>query len=360
MKIKKIAAILLAAAMTVVSLAGCSTETPANAATYNGGEVAAGVYIFNQISALNAAYAQITNPYMTGTNVLDQKIDGVTVEQWVIDGAAEATKMHAAMKSEADRLGVTLDEETVNQINSEVELAWTTAGSYYDALGISKEAAAEVTVINLLADKVFEAYYGEGGEHAVPADELKSYFDYNFRRCMMIVVSLLDPATGVPLSEEQQAAAREAYAAYKDHIANGTELLDITYLELQRMNEMMGITDPIPVLTEQQAEMLFLRDGSGYPQGLSDMIFADGVEMNTPLFYEDDQYLVIFDVRELDRDGTTFESYKPTLLSILRSDDFIEKIEAVAETINFAPVADFKKAFPVRAILMAQAKANAQ
>ena len=360
MKIKKIAAIVLAAVMAIASLAGCSTARPETAASYNGGSVAAGVYIFNQLTALSDAYSRISNPYLSGINVLDQKLDGVTIEQWVIDRAAEATKIHAAVKSEAERLGVKLDEETINSIKSEVEFAWETAGSYYDALGISKEAAAEVTEINFLADKLFDAYYGEGGTDEVPVDELKSYFDYNFRRCMMVVVSLIDAATGAPLTEEQQAAAKEAYAAYKDYIANGTSMLDITYLELQRMNDMMGVTDPIPVLSEEQAEMLFMRDGAGYPQGLSDMIFTDGIEMNKPLFYEDDQYLVIFEVHELDKDGTAFESYKPTLLSMLKTVDFTDKIKAASESIGFTPSADFGKAFPVRAILMAQSKEQAK
>ena len=362
MKMRKIAAIVLAAAMAAVSLAGCGTERPAVAATYNGGEIGAGVYIFNQFIALNNAYAQINNPYMTGTNMLDQKIDGVTMEDWVVNNAAEAIKIHAAMKSEADRLGVTLDEETNTLINNEVELAWETQGSYYDSLGISKEAAAEVTKMDLISQKLFEAYYGEGGPEEVPADELKAYFEDNFRRGMMVVVSLVDSTTGAALTAEQQAAAKDAYAQYKEHIANGTSLLDITYLELQRINEMKGITDPIPALTEEQAEMLFVKDSGTYPQGLNDMMFADGVAMNTPLFYEDEQYLVIFEVRELDKDGKTFESYKPTLLSVLKSEEYAEKIKEVAETINFTPVGDLKKVFPVRAILMAQSKvqANAQ
>ncbi len=361
MKMRKIAAIVLAAAMAVLSLAGCSTEAPAVVATYDGGEISSGVYIFNQITALNTAYNQLINQYNTGSNILNQKIEGVTVEKWVNNNAQEAIKIHAAMNSEAERLGVSADQETLELLKQEMDVTWLTAGSYYDDIGVSQEDALEVAKFNLVADKLFEAYYGEDGEYAVSEEELRAYFEENFRRSMMVVVSLIDTTTGEPLAKEYQDAARESYNIYKEQIANGASILEVALLEMQRVNDMNGITDPIPTMTEQQAEMLYSREGAGYPEGLRDMMFADGVEMNTPLFYEDDQYLIIFDIRETDdKEGATFESYKPTLLSLYKMPEFLEKVNAVAETINFKTSVDLEKAFPVRAILIAQAKGQQQ
>ena len=57
MNTKRFAALVLAAALAVCSVSGCTFgEKTRIAATYSGGEVPAGVYIAHQLTALNEAY----------------------------------------------------------------------------------------------------------------------------------------------------------------------------------------------------------------------------------------------------------------------------------------------------------------
>ena len=62
MTIKKLAAFGMALGMAAVSFSGCGSKTPETSATYNGGSIPAGVYIFNQFNAMNEAYQKVANP----------------------------------------------------------------------------------------------------------------------------------------------------------------------------------------------------------------------------------------------------------------------------------------------------------
>lgn len=110
MNTKRFAALVLAAALAVCSVSGCTFgEKTRIAATYSGGEVPAGVYIAHQLTALNEAYYKV--PDMS-KNVLEQEIDGAKAADWINNRAAELTRTFVAVESEFDRLGLTLDPET--------------------------------------------------------------------------------------------------------------------------------------------------------------------------------------------------------------------------------------------------------
>ena len=96
MNFKKFAALLLCAAM-LLCFAGCgSAEKPAVVATYNGGELPGGIYVFNQITAINQALSVAGNPYAAQSDqILSQKIDGISGEQWINNLAANMRSKQA-------------------------------------------------------------------------------------------------------------------------------------------------------------------------------------------------------------------------------------------------------------------------
>ena len=70
MNIKKLAVLALAVCIGVMSLAGCGAKAPQIAASYNGGDIPAGVYITHQINAVNDAFTKLNNPYLTPAELL--------------------------------------------------------------------------------------------------------------------------------------------------------------------------------------------------------------------------------------------------------------------------------------------------
>ena len=349
MKLKKLAAFLLAA---VIALGGCANKLPDTAATYNGGEVSGGMFVFQQLNAANVAYGLLPNPYMQIDELLAQPIEGVTAEQWINNYAVDLVKLNTAISIEAARLGIELDPALIVEIDKQANETWQLEGEAMERMGVTVDDIKQIAKNNLLSNEVFMAYFGENGTDPVSDEEIKKYFVENYRRSLMAVVSLVDPTTGMPLDEESEAAAKAAFADYKSKIANGAQIIDIIALEQQRLNELSGVTDANVELSEAETEVILGKEGSDYPAGLRDMLFDPNAKMNTPLFYEDEQFLIVFDIRDVLRNEADLEGAKTALLSIYKAKDFEDRLLAAADAANFTVIPNLEKEFSVKSLLI--------
>lgn len=331
MTIKKLVALGLALGMAAVSLTGCGGRQAEIAATYNGGSIPAGVYIWNQINAIDEAYRKVANPY---GDLLSQEIDGVKAEQWVNSRATELVKTYAAAASEAARLNITVDETVVASIKQSLNTTWGTNGSYMEKLGISLSSAEAAAINSQLANQVFAAYYGEGGEKAVPEAELKTYFTDNYRRALMLVLSKRDPSTGAALDSGKLDEQKKLYETYKARVQAGNPLFDVIVAENGRAKAAAGNTEKTAPLVEAEQEVLVNKGNTAYPQALLEQIFTSA-KQKTPEFYEDDNYYVIYELRDTLGDGTAFTNAKATLLGAYKGEEFRRDMIALADTLNF-------------------------
>ncbi|MDF3004713.1 MAG: PpiC-type peptidyl-prolyl cis-trans isomerase [Oscillospiraceae bacterium] len=347
MIIKKLAALGLALGMAAVSLSGCGSKSPEIAATYKDGTIPAGVYIFNQVNALNEAYQKVANPY---GDILSQDIDGVKVEQWVNNRAVELVKTYAAVASEAARLNVTLDEAIAASIKQSLNKTWGTEGANMEKLGISLASAEAIATNTQLANEVFTAYYGEGGEKAVPESELKTYFTDNYRRALMLVLSKRDNATGATLDSGKLDEQKKLFEDYKARVQAGTPLFDVIVAENDRAKAAAGNTEETPALVESEQEILVNKGNTSYPQALLDQVFTS-TKQNTPEFYEDDSYYVIYELRDTLGDGTSFTNAKASLLAAYKGDAFRSEMIALADTLSFKLNSEATDKFKVSKIL---------
>lgn len=330
MTIKKLAALGLALGMAA-SLAGCGNKEPQIAATYNGGSIPAGVYIFNQVNAMNEAYQKVANPY---GDILSQEIDGVKAEQWINNRTAELVKTYAVVATEAARLNITLDESVAASIKQSLNKTWGAEGKSMERMGISLASAEAVANSSQLANQVFMAYYDEGGEKAVPAAELKTYFTDNYRRALMLVLSKRDISTGVTLDSGKLDEQKKLYEGYKARVEAGDPLFDVIVAENDRAKAAAGNTQETPALVEAEQEVLVNKGNTAYPQALLDQIFSSA-KKNIPEFYEDDNYYVIYELRDTLGDGTAFTNAKATLLSAYKGAEFRQDMIAMADAIGF-------------------------
>ncbi|HWP50639.1 MAG TPA: hypothetical protein VN626_02970 [Clostridia bacterium] len=331
MTIKKLAAFGMALGMAAISLAGCGRKQAQIAATYKDGSIPAGVYIYNQVNALNEAYQKVANPY---GEILSQDIDGVKAEQWVNNRATELVKTYVAVTSEAARLNLTVDETVAASIKQSLNKNWGTNGSDMEKLGISLSSAEAVATNSQLANQVFAAYYGEGGEKAIADSELKAYFTDNYRRALMLVLSKRDTSTGATLDSGKQDEQKKLYESYKARVQAGDPLFEVIVTENNRMKALAGNTTETAPLVEAEQEMLVNKGNTSYPQALLDQIFTS-TKQNTSEFYEDDNYYVIYELRDTLGDGTAFTNAKTSLLSAYKGEEFRSDMVALADTLNF-------------------------
>lgn len=334
MTTKKLAALGLALGMAAASLTGCGSKAPQVVATYNGGSIPAGVYIFNQVNAMNEAYQKVANPY---GDLLSQEIDGVKAEQWINNRAVDLIKTYAAVSTEATRLNITIDEAVAASIKQSLNKTWGTEGKSMEKMGVSLASAEAVANSSQLANQVFAAYYGEGGEKAVPEAELKSYFTDNYRRALMLVLTKRDSSTGMPLDSGKFDEQKKLYEGYKARVEAGDPVFSVIVTENDRLNALnaaAGNTQETPALVEAEQEILVNKGNTSYPQALLDQIFTS-TKKNAPEFYEDDNYYVIYELRDTMGDGTAFTNAKASLLSAYKGAEFRQDMIAMADTIGF-------------------------
>ncbi len=331
MTIKKLTALGMALGMAAVSFTGCGSKTPETAATYNGGSIPAGVYIFNQFNAMDEAYQKVANPY---GDILTQEIDGVSAEQWINNRTVELVKTYAAVASETTRLNITLDESVAASVKQSLNKTWGTQGTYMEKLGISLASAQSVAENSQLANQLFLAYYDEGGEKAVPQSELKTYFTENYRRSLMLVLSKRDTSTGAVLDSGKQDEQKKLFETYKARVQAGDPLFDVIVSENDRAKAAAGDTAEAAPLVESEQEVLVSKSNTAYPEKLRDQVFASTTQ-NTPEFYEDDNYYVIYELRDTMGDGTAFTNAKATLLNAYKGDEFRQDMIALADTLGF-------------------------
>lgn len=184
MAILKKTAAVLTAVMISASVCSCGADT-AYALKADGKEVKAGVYIdylFNEIST------QITTLSQQGVQdeFLKQSIDGKDFSDYVSEAALKNTKEYAVINAKFDELKLTVDDDTLEQINSSISDAWEQQSQIYEKEGISKESLKNVLLASAKRSAIFSHYFAKDGVEAVSDEELAKYVDDNYLRYKII------------------------------------------------------------------------------------------------------------------------------------------------------------------------------
>lgn len=335
MNTKRFAALVLAVALAVCSLSGCTFgANTRTAATYNGGEIPAGIYIYNQMTALNEAYYQV--PDMS-KNVLSQEIDGVKATDWINNRAAELTRTYAAVESEFDRLGLTLDSGVAAAATQSLRQSWDNQKDQMEKAGIGYSSLEAVLLNSAKSQLLFSTYYGEGGEFAVTEEDYKAFYEENYRRVLMLVLSKkYDQATQDAFDEEGAAEQQKLIESCFERSKAGEPLIDLIVENDEAIHSALdsGDTHSHEPLTEENQIDVVYRENTNYPQALRDQIFASNT-LNTPETYEDENYGVIFERRDLMADETAYQSARYSMLPLMKQAEYQEKLLAVADTLGF-------------------------
>ena len=218
-KWKKAAAALAAAAMTVAG-AGCTVGSgSAYAMTIDGEQINAGIYIYYSY----ASYMELTQTLQSQNSELDvkddkvvkeQKMDGVSSEEWIKNKALEYCQRYVAIEKKFDELDLSLTEEESKDVESTIDSFWDTNGETYEKNGISKNSVKSVLENTYMTNEVFLYYYGVDGEEGTTEDDLKQYYEENNARVRYIKFDLTD-GKGEALDD---AGKKEMKAKVEDYL----------------------------------------------------------------------------------------------------------------------------------------------
>lgn len=209
-RLKKICAFCAAAAVTL-SLAGC---TDTSYVMQSGDQkVNAGIYIYNMYSEMSYQMSMMYYTQGITENYFDQEVEGKKFADYLSEQALKATKEYVAVVNKFEELGLELTEEETKEISDNVRSTWDSYGDFYESEGISKDSVKLVMRASTMRTKLFDYYYGEGGEEAVSDSDIESYLNDNYVRYKTIAIakSTNEDETAAETEDQEKKALRDEY-----------------------------------------------------------------------------------------------------------------------------------------------------
>lgn len=246
---KGIAAFLTAAAI-VTTLSGCSDN--GYIMEVDGMPIRTGIYISFQQTSMNNGYEKLKEILGNDLDYIDdiftQSINEKSFSDWVKDDTKRGLKRFVGIQRQCDQFGITLSDEERAKISKQVQANWDTTqvdysgytftvqdiygydsmGDYYTSQGIGIDSLKEISYANALNDKLFKYYYGEGGQYAVPDEDIDEYLEDNSVAYKLITMQYVD-YTGFPVVGEELDAIVEMAKDYAQRYNDGEQWVDILY-----------------------------------------------------------------------------------------------------------------------------------
>jgi hypothetical protein len=190
----------------VLSLTACADTR--HALTVNGEEIRAGEYIYMQISAAQEAADRFSelnpdiNVFSEGFDYFRQEIDGKSFGDWINDRAVGLLTEMAVVSQMFDELGLVLSATDELDARRGIENLWESAdglamygmdfevwGEFYEEIGVGKESLISIVLSGLKEQMIFSAIFGAEGTEPANPQEVSGYFEENFVRFRVIVMS---------------------------------------------------------------------------------------------------------------------------------------------------------------------------
>lgn len=249
---KKLAAVLSAAAIAV-TMSGCGDN--GYIMTVDGMPIRNGVYLSMQQTSFSNAQSRLdeldddsdssnsTDSNTLAVDVTERMIDGKTYSQWVKDNTLKGVKRFVGIQRLCKEFGIELSDDELSDVNKSVQDDWDyenyylqfissdfkIMGDYYESLGIGIDSMKEIEITNVLNEKLFLHYYGEGGEYAVSDEEINKYMTDNNAAYKLITLPYQD-YNGDPLvSDEEKQEVKDRAKSYADSYNEGAKFIDILY-----------------------------------------------------------------------------------------------------------------------------------
>ncbi len=327
--VKTVTAVSLVVTML---LSGCAGGNTAWAFESNDKTVPAGLYIMHQINAFGAAEEKLHEGSSTTTSLspkelLKQTVEGVPAADWIQTHAEESVREHIAVQQKFDSMGLTLTESEIAAVKNSVGSIESDATNFYKKNGISESSLMEFYMGYARQNRLFSALYGEGGELAVPIEQLKSYFTEKYA---MVDLMLLYKHQSVPEGETKtleqlNAEVKTAGEEYLKRLQGGEAIEDLVYEWQQKEapeDQKASIKKP-----EKGQLSVVVSEASRTSYGEEFTDAAMKSKIDDCKLVEDADFVMVFKRIDITANPEVFETYKATILQELKSDEFDSKLK---------------------------------
>ncbi len=260
------------ASSVALSLAGCSDISVMG--TVDGETINAGVYLYYATNARQEAQTEVneqlsemgTDPSeIENFDYFDYKVGEKEFSQYVNDRAMDSVKQYVAILRRCAELeiGLTADEEQT--IKDSAKELWNTEITYYgyptgvtygesyEQAGISRQSYIKVQQAAELGNKLFDAYYDEGGITETDEKDIEVYYTDNYGRFQIIQVSLTDGEGDKLETDEAKKDYMELAESYLERLENGEDF-DVVYHDYENFVEELKASASDDKDTSSEAE----------------------------------------------------------------------------------------------------------
>lgn len=215
---KKVPAVLTVVTL-IAACTGCGSNTT-TAMTIDDYVVPAGVYLYY----LNSSYSNAVSQLSQENEDLDREdtktiqtlyLEDKDVRTWVEDKATELCVDFVTTEKKFDELGLTLDAETKEQLESMLQYYWSNYSNAMIELGVSEESFRKVMISSYKSEAVFDYYYDIGAEEGVTEEELQDYYAENNIRAQYVKFDLHD-SEGNVLEDAKKSEILELAKKYQN------------------------------------------------------------------------------------------------------------------------------------------------
>jgi hypothetical protein len=204
-----------------VCLSACGKDTTI-AATIDGRQIPAGVYIYYQYQAYYEANSKVAEEAAATTTappaeadtplgslsaaeaapaetvvtvpLLKNTIGGEPVTEWINDEAIASVREFIAVEEKFAELGIPYTDNNDRTAIASVEQNWESYAAELEKLGIGKSSYLAIVLNSVKRYELFKFYYGKDGPNPVSDDEIKGYLLENNARIDYIPIELKDGA----------------------------------------------------------------------------------------------------------------------------------------------------------------------
>lgn len=258
-------------------------------------------------------------------DVMTQKIEGKSAEEWIADKAKEECIAQLTMDKLIKEHKVEVDETEISTYTSYYEQYYQYGASFYTDLGISKESYLNATGRYAgLSDQLFNSIYDKGGSKEVPNEDIEKYFKENYINYFCIPYSLKtkdEDGNQTDIDDKTMDTLKTNFAKYADMLNKGSSTDDI----VKKYQEDYDTTE------DPSSSGNIIVDDSGMPDELKKVI--NGLkEKEATVTSIDDTYYLIYKGAIADQLSTLSgdseqTGQRTTILHKMKDDEFKEYLD---------------------------------
>ena len=323
--IKRIAAAVLAVAMTAVLFTGCS-KNYTKVVTVDGMDFTPSMYLCAQYNAYSAAWSETEAE--THAEVMASEIEGMSAEEWIHQETIKNLQVYAWTEKTFEEMGLEFLAEETAYIEQLVEYYWPYSEEFYTSNGIGKETYAKFNMFSYKYDKVFDALYSEGGVKEVAEAEYREYMDSKYSRITGFYMPKLD-RSGKEISEKEMTVIKGYCEKAVEELNNGADLAEVSKNYKTMANDYLKLEVDASASSSNVIDSYVGKNSTAFSKEVEEKAFAME-EDSEYIFAEMDEDLIVFKKIANFATDDEFESLKGDLLSEMKSEEFNDYAEELA------------------------------